>query len=319
MVTRRSLWEYCQINPTHSVTYIHPKGSFHPSEGNSEWRRSLTDTALDEKCLDPPDKRCNVCGGGFQTAWGPLFLGNMWTARCSYVKKLISPFEVEDRYTSAFQNKPSLVVPKFYRYLQFSIPKGRYAAEAFIGTHPNIVPCTLDKNQTFTMVPLGKFPANIGPFTINFNNVVNHGGHRREWFLLPGLLWRSHFIYNELPPDDSWIWWYFPEGDKLRQLLENHTVSEAIAIFANSSAVWLGRIVILNRRCTQNKVSFSIKLTVSVKFFLSRTICQTILSHLIETEGFSEVIVDLQIARTWKGSKLYIWTTKFTPKSLCLR
>ena len=237
MVTRRSLWEYCQINPTHSVTYIHPKGSFHPSEGNSEWRRSLTDTALDEKCLDPPDKRCNVCGGGFQTAWGPLFLGNMWTARCSYVKKLISPFEVEDRYTSAFQNKPSLVVPKFYRYLQFSIPKGRYAAEAFIGTHPNIVPCTLDKNQTFTMVPLGKFPANIGPFTINFNNVVNHGGHRREWFLLPGLLWRSHFIYNELPPDDSWIWWYFPEGDKLRQLLENHTVSEAIAIFANSSAV----------------------------------------------------------------------------------
>ena len=240
MVTLNSLWHYCQTNPTHTVTYVHPKGSFHPSEGNNLWRVQLTAGAFNDQCIDPPDHRCNVCGTGFQSAWGPLFLGNMWTAKCSYVKELIDPFHVEEKYVAAFEAKPSVLTASFYRYGAFSIPTGRYQAEVFVGTHPSIMPCGIhyDKktNHSFwSMMPLDNFPANIGSSSINWRRVVNGGGHRTEWFLLPGLLWRSSYIYDSYPPTDSWVWSYFPDGKIWKELLRNVTIGEAIDTMANHS------------------------------------------------------------------------------------
>jgi len=233
MLTQTSLWHYCQINPMHTVTYIHPKGSFHPGKEQDKWRYDLTTGALNKHCIDPPNDRCNVCGLGFQAAWGPLFLGNMWTAKCSYVKNLISPFDVEKKYVAAFQAKPTAITAQFYRYRPFSIPEGRYQAEVFIGTHPSIESCGFSTwNASWSMMPIDKFPANIGGNSHDWKQILQNDGHRTEWFLLPGLLWRSYFIYNQTPPADSWIWSYFPDGNIWKALLQNFTVREAIEMMA---------------------------------------------------------------------------------------
>ena len=35
---------------------------------------------------------------------------------------------------------------------------------------------------------------------------------KREFFLLPGLLYRWIHLYQAVPPDDSWVWRHYPEG-----------------------------------------------------------------------------------------------------------
>ncbi|KAL7566070.1 hypothetical protein ACA910_009856 [Epithemia clementina (nom. ined.)] len=108
------------------VTYLHNKGSFHNSLRNQYWRQALTAAVLHPDCLHPPTPArlalttlhnattilsiranddgksnstitsyvggtCNVCGLSFEPAWTQFFPGNMWTADCDYVEKLVSP------------------------------------------------------------------------------------------------------------------------------------------------------------------------------------------------------------------------------------
>jgi hypothetical protein len=60
------LWNYCKANPDQRVVYVHNKGSFHPNEDpevdQNEWRRAGTSAAIDDLCLQPPDRKCDFCG-----------------------------------------------------------------------------------------------------------------------------------------------------------------------------------------------------------------------------------------------------------------
>ena len=182
-----------------------------------------------------------------QAAWGPLYLGNMWTAKCSYVKKLMNPFHVEERYIAAYGAKPASMTTLLFRYGAFSIPKGRYVAEMFIGTHPDIVPCGITEDNkgnessttSWSMMPQDKFPANLNKQHKHYGKIVSGHKHRTEWFLLPGLLWRSYFIYDTIPPADSWVWSYYPDSEIWKELLhntsKNFTVPEALETMANLS------------------------------------------------------------------------------------
>ena len=92
--TLQELWEYCEKtqqtqNHHHHgndvlVTYLHNKGSFHPSESNERARRMGTKAALECRLLmlEQPQK-CNICTSSFHIF--PQYLGS---AKLSF----ISPF-----------------------------------------------------------------------------------------------------------------------------------------------------------------------------------------------------------------------------------
>ena len=59
------LYEHCHSSTTPEdarVTYMHNKGSFHPTPANSNWRPALTAAVVNNHCLEPPDDTCNLCG-----------------------------------------------------------------------------------------------------------------------------------------------------------------------------------------------------------------------------------------------------------------
>ena len=51
----------------------------------------MTDATLHPDCLNPPDDACDVCSAQFYIKYAIMFPGNMWTAKCDYVRKLIPP------------------------------------------------------------------------------------------------------------------------------------------------------------------------------------------------------------------------------------
>ena len=94
-VTLQDVYQFCHtdyaINSETRVVYIHSKGSYHSSAKNDNWRRELTRSLLHPDCLQPPDSQCDVCGVQFYTHFAFIFPGNMWTAKCSYIWKLLPP------------------------------------------------------------------------------------------------------------------------------------------------------------------------------------------------------------------------------------
>jgi hypothetical protein len=105
-VTLQSLYDFCQDQDDESlrVVYLHNKGSFHSRVGNERWRRHLTAAAMNEHCLNPPNDTCNICGLQFWPVGGvPFFPGNMWTAKCSYVQKLLPPSGFETQMESVLK------------------------------------------------------------------------------------------------------------------------------------------------------------------------------------------------------------------------
>ncbi|KAL7558017.1 hypothetical protein ACA910_005498 [Epithemia clementina (nom. ined.)] len=136
-ITLASLHQFCRRRPTNTakrttVTYLHNKGSFHDSDSQTYWRQALTAAALHPQCLQPPSSRillqqqrqrqshnkkksrwqswwswwspppptCNVCGLLFEPTWTHFYPGNMWTANCDYVRKLVSPHQ--EHYNANF-------------------------------------------------------------------------------------------------------------------------------------------------------------------------------------------------------------------------
>jgi hypothetical protein len=95
METLALIWQHCNLNPNGKVVYMHSKGSFHPSTNNNMMRQFLTRGALSEECTFLPET-CNVCSSRMSPTPHPHTPGNMWLARCDYVRKLIDPMTFVD-------------------------------------------------------------------------------------------------------------------------------------------------------------------------------------------------------------------------------
>lgn len=107
------------------------------------------------------------------------------------------------------------------RYWPSSIPFYNYT-----GTHPSIRPCDLSStpslefwktgdrdasDHSFSMAPRHPIEADWDFYNYcNYSQVMENDTERlKEYFLLPGHLFRWIKEYNETAPDDSWIWsWY---------------------------------------------------------------------------------------------------------------
>jgi hypothetical protein len=236
--TIQKVHDYCQDHESHRVVYMHSKGSFHHTDGdNDRWRRMMTLAVTSEMCLNPPDDTCNVCGLIFYNLWTMFFPGNFWTADCSYIKKLVRPDTFEQKMTDITQRVLlNRLRRKFTTNLFTDRPDHfgieRYSMEHWVGSHPRITPCDVsiksldladwsqadrsDVDFEWAMAPRRRTaPIDNNPRaqTTVYRKRANR---MREYYLLPGNVFKWFSLYNETPPHDSWIWSWFPDGDEWR-------------------------------------------------------------------------------------------------------
>jgi hypothetical protein len=163
-----------QATASARVIYLHNKGSFHPGEYNTKWRRAMTDAVTRKECLEPPppaangiiqtssqqaqeqqerDDSCNICGLQFQAPpkmFTLLMSGNFFAASCDYVNQLLHPreFSRDMKLTilpEAMKRKKSgsfhFAGPEQTK--AWAMGQKRYNAEHWIGSHPSLQPCDM--------------------------------------------------------------------------------------------------------------------------------------------------------------------------------
>ena len=236
-VTLDKLYDYCHDNEESSVLYFHSKGSFHnwKDHTNENWRRHLTAAVSRDECLRPPDESCNVCGLQYFPVWSSFVPGNFFVSKCSYVQRLLRPSEFGRQMTLVMEDVLQLRADKVWDMTLYNPKKGgvlgvdRYSSEHWIASHPTVIPCDLSRTAdfrywvqgarnvsdeaTFALAPREDLS---GPwFRLQKRDVVlsNRTRRRREFFLLAGALFKWYQLYDgELPPADSWVWRWFPDG-----------------------------------------------------------------------------------------------------------
>jgi hypothetical protein len=232
--TLEPLHEFCQGNPDFRVVYLHSKGSFHTQHGENErWRRHMTRAVVSSECLDPPQS-CSVCGLLFSPVWTFFFPGNFWTAHCSHVNKLLPPRTFREKMTEMVDKLFRLKEARLFDATLFPIDTpgylgiGRYSSEHWIASHPDVIPC--DQSTTadlqywrqeeksvalhWSMAPRHdiKSPYYRLNLTVLHDIMTNETRSQREYFLLPGFLFKWFELYGKAPPQKSWIWSWFPNG-----------------------------------------------------------------------------------------------------------
>jgi hypothetical protein len=209
--------EYASFPPSTKVIYLHTKGAFHDRRdgSNDRWRRHLTLAATSQHCLSnrphhhdqqqivttatktsstTNDKSaCNVCGLQFYPVWTPFIIGNMWSASCSYISKLVPPKQFAQRMNdlvqynlTALQNR-SLMHVNLYKEEPWFFGLERYAAELWVGTHADLHPCDVsvtadneywtsansDKNINKQDAILGEFVWSMAPRSYYSENTTS--------------------------------------------------------------------------------------------------------------------------------------------------
>ena len=155
-VTLSSIYEFCHsdlvtdANQTR-VVYLHSKGSYHDHAKQTPWRRALTNSSLHPDCLSPPDDRCDVCGAHYYTMFASMFPGNMWTAKCAYIRQLLPPIdggEYQMRRQEAIKQffllrADGVVHNTFGWHQDVFYGLDRYQWEHWVGGHPSLIPCEM--------------------------------------------------------------------------------------------------------------------------------------------------------------------------------
>ena len=247
--TLASLHDFCVENPEQAVVYFHSKGSFHDSVENEHWRRHLLAAVTSSDCLDSISftdsntaAECDVCGLQFYPIWAFFFPGNFFVGRCSYIRKLLHPTDFATGLTNAVNDMFALKKQNLLRTDLYSPKKegnlglDRYAWEVWVGSHPSIRPCDLSTTANFrhwvqpsqseldlewSMAPRQDHDIWAPWYRIQQGKresvLADPSRRMREYFLLAGMLFKSLRLYNETPPENSWIYEWFPDGDVWRQ------------------------------------------------------------------------------------------------------
>ena len=127
----------------------------------------MTSASLHPDCLNPPDDRCDVCGAQFYIKYAIMFPGNMWTAKCSYIRKLLPPNDNDGEYI----RKKEEAVKRFLMLDLWGVLAAtldtsnvehfgldRYAWEHWIASSPHIQPCEVHSTEVGPLILLGKDP-----------------------------------------------------------------------------------------------------------------------------------------------------------------
>jgi hypothetical protein len=262
-VTLQRVHDYCQLHDSHRVIYLHTKGSYHNRPMNDPWRHHMTMAATSEMCLEPKDDTCNLCGLFYYPFWASFMPGNIWTAQCSYINKLLPPKSYEAKQQEIIKEVLLMKVKKIFSFEFFKkrdldgtnrdlYGLKRFSAEHWVGSHPAIVPCDLSPrvdlafmwdqkpDLEFSMAPRNDVDANwFGTLPKITDRVLDNDMLRiKEYFFLAGRIFLWHGLYNEVPPDSSWVWKWFPDGARWKQAIAgagNNTVERLIQVLQQGS------------------------------------------------------------------------------------
>ena len=249
--TLQELFLHCQEHQDHRVIYLHTKGSYHASAGQNRWRRHLTDAVASPECVvKAVYEDCDLCGLLFRTRPTHHFTGNIFNAKCSYIRRLIAPLEFEARMNSVFDGARRLVdngtltSTLFDISIPWNIGIKRYAMEHWHGSHPSSeIICDVATNpdirfwkslraedrrpedwqfRRFPRQPLPGLPIALEE---------DDSKRRKEYFLLAGHIFKWFLLYGEAPAPSSWIWSSYQDGLFWRDQVEKHgsTAVEVVA------------------------------------------------------------------------------------------
>ena len=259
-VTLQRLHDFCRnSHPESIVIYVHTKGTFHAHEANDEWRRMLTKAVLKESCLQSLDDNhnnhgenhsssaCDVCGLQFYPIWITMFPGNFFATRCSYVRQLLPVDQHSSKMAEIVESvkasRRKIWITRLYPWQNDVLGAGRWSKEAWIASHPNLRPCDLAGNitQLFLKVspdmalqhirqskvlPAPRIAAHEGDWYRRSLKALQRATSRQagqrphEYFLLPGQLYRYYKLYGQFPPDESWVWQWYPHGKQWREKVQ---------------------------------------------------------------------------------------------------
>ena len=172
--TLQLLWQHCNEHPNEKTVHIHSKGSLHNSDANNKLRRFLTRGALSEECAQLPDT-CNVCSSRMSPMPHPHTSGNMWLARCEYVRRLPEPSKFAEMMSHHVEEMHVI-----HRNCWPCFGLHRFAAEHWIHSHPSVKPCDLSSDAGFVSdyknIPDVTFKINLMPAPRFDLDVYGYGG-----------------------------------------------------------------------------------------------------------------------------------------------
>jgi hypothetical protein len=252
--------DYCLAHESELVLYFHDKGSFHPSTMNDNWRRAITAALSSDLCLTKMIKKdmgalstCDTCSLLFDPFPGPHYPGNMFAARCSYIAKLLSIPDYQQRHQVVDNWIQDQIAKNIFvgdgtlvPFAEWAVGRGRFESEHWLAKHPSMRPCDVATNpsievwhpQTETLRDFGPNSATRFEWSLAPRFPYEHPGwffadmyaldtlNKRpaekrmcDYFLLRGLLYQWMAYYNTTAHDDSWVWKWFPDGDYWRTLV----------------------------------------------------------------------------------------------------
>ena len=122
---------------------------------NDKLRKFLTFGALSKECANMPDF-CNVCASRMSPFPHPHTSGNMWTAKCTYVKNLLHPKKFNEILNKIYNFTTKLSCHGI----------GRYTVEHWIYSNPDALPCDLSNSNflwEYNGVPDTPFDIDLQP------------------------------------------------------------------------------------------------------------------------------------------------------------
>lgn len=257
--TLTKLYNHCQDHADDRVVYLHTKGSYNYRRSQNRVRQHVTDAVTSRDCIEQAHKEdCDLCGLLFLPRPSLHFTANMFNAQCRYIQKLLSPFDFQSSVVSlvakgkTLLENQTLLTNMIDAKLDCNNGLGRYAMEHWHGSHPSLhKTCDVsthsqieywERLQRDDRKPedwqFHVFPRH--PHTADWSygradklmEIMKHESQRkREYFLLPGQLLRWYELYREFPPDSSWVWSWYPDGQfwKHQVALHGHKAVEVVA------------------------------------------------------------------------------------------
>jgi len=237
VLTLQALYEHCVQGKSEKVIYMHDKGSFHESESNTYLRQFMTKAVTNYNCVRPDINACNVCSYQFSPLPFHHSPGNFWVAKCEYIRKLIPPNQFNQSMTELVSKVREKFEFQHHQNRDSWLGIDRYAQEHWAYSHPSINPCDLlpRPRPHYELGESGVIPLYLkmaprypmgyrDPRMEKKSDASEVIEKYSSYYLLEGNLFRWKELYNQLPPKDSWVWLWYPDGRKVK-----------MAAFANST------------------------------------------------------------------------------------
>jgi cytoskeletal protein RodZ len=235
-ITLQPMYDFCQSHPSQKVIYLHNEELLDDRPGKNRWFRSHSTAAVTSAaCLRLSNESCNACGLFFSPVPVMSFPGNFFTAKCSYINQLIQPssFEVTQSEFGAVAHQminQERLVANLAEKDSFAFGFAEFSMQHWIGSSPSLYPCDMTSAArklywTKKRNTTSEFDWSMAPRSSSLDKEQippSESLRVREYFLLAGNIMKWYTMYNEVPSASSWVWSFFPEGDKWRQAVETY-------------------------------------------------------------------------------------------------